>query len=372
MISIHTEILDGLQIALSRSMEIRAVVVSGVSVVSFAICCAQLPLVTPTIATTPTPTPVVTPSPGTTPNGLPYTFGGTPTPTISPPANAPTPAELIEQYQPQDPDPQAGTRLEWVPIQPTDGGVNGSGQWPIVIVLHAGDYRGGSYYDGLNTTPQDLADAGFYVVLASYPLAPKNLIKGQYPHDSTDQGIDSGRPPQQTRAVEAVVNAARNDSHCYHGLVGILGGSSGGGHAAFVALDETNTGLDWPFWNSLARPNFVACLSGQFDFAERDDVDLGFIRNVENYTHSTTPMDQWMASPIANATSNIIPMYFIRSEDDPKRVDNSKLIASVGIDCRSKSAFDLPNDRKGQIVPITARIAHLELVAPGGESRIIG
>jgi acetyl esterase/lipase len=187
----------------------------------------------------------------------------------------------------------------------------------MVIVLHAGDYRGGSYYDGLNTVPQDLAAAGFYVVIASYPLAPKNLIKGQYQHDNTVQGLASGRPPQQTRAVEAVVNAARADTHCYNGLVGILGGSAGGGHAAFVALDQTDTGSDWPFWNSLTRPSFVACFSGQYDFAERDDVDLGFIKNIENYTNTTTPMDQWLVSPIAHATSNIKPMYFIRSEDDP-------------------------------------------------------
>src|SRR5205814_6841920 len=80
----------------------------------------------------------------------------------------------------------------------------------------------------------------------------------------------SGRYPQQTRAVEAFVSAAKADSHCYNHEVGILGGSAGAGHAAFVALDQTDTHSAWPYWSSNARPAFIACFSGHYDLAERD------------------------------------------------------------------------------------------------------
>ena len=295
-------------------MKTRAIIFSFFLALS-ALCRAQIPVVTPTVAVTPTPTVSATATPGSSPNGTPNVYPGTPTPTISP--AAPTPAELDTFYQPPTTDAQTGTKLEWRAFVPTDG----AGKWPVVIILHIGGYHNGSYYDSLNTAPQDLADAGFYTVVASYPLAPKNLIKNQYPHDASPRGIASGRPPQQTRAVEALVSAAKGDTHCLNNLVAVLGGSAGAGHAAFIALDETDTFGVWPFWKDQARPKFVACLSGQYDFAERDmDVDSHFIDNTENYTNSTTPMEQWNASPIAQIKlllPTFIPMYFIRSENDP-------------------------------------------------------
>jgi acetyl esterase/lipase len=288
--------------------------------VTTAMCRAQIPVVTPTIGETATPTPTNTSTPGSTPQGTPFIFSGSPTPSITPAQGQPSPAALDSMYQPPTGDPQEGTVLEWVPYQPSDGGVNGSGQWPVVVILHIGGYKSGDYYSSLNTAATDLQAAGFYTVVASYPLAPPNLINNQYQHDGTSRGIASGRPPQQTRAIEAVVSAARSDLHCYHGLVGVLGGSAGAGHAAFIALDQTNTGIAWPFWSSGARPNFVACLSGQYDYTEKmgddDDVTLMFVKDLQNYTNTTVPIEQWNASPVAHASSNIIPMYFIRSENE--------------------------------------------------------
>ena len=163
----------------------------------------------------------------------------------------------------------------------------------------------------------DLAAAGFYVAIAAYPLAPPNYIEGQPDHIDPS----SGRPPEQTDSVKAFIAAMRNDIvHC-DGNVGVLGGSAGGGHAAFVAIDQTYDSAHWPFWDSLVRPNFVACLSGVYDMADRDlDVPLfGFIYPVENYTNTTSRLVQWQESPIGRlnaGTTGIVPIYAIRAEDD--------------------------------------------------------
>ena len=273
------------------------------------LCRAQIP--TPTIAATPTPTVTVTPNPASDPYGTPYQYPGTPTPTIPP--STPTPTPIPDQFQPPPTDPQYGTVLEWRPFLPSSGGIDG--RWPVVIILHGGGFHSGNYYENVMSAANDLKNAGFCAVVASYPLAPKNLITGQRSHSDPN----SGRPPEQTNAVKALVNAARNDSHCYNLEVGILGGSAGASHAAFVALDETDTSGVWPDWNTLKRPNFVAGLSGFFDLAERDDNDDHNINDIENYTHTTAPIEQWNVSPIAKIKASgptFIPMYFIRSEDE--------------------------------------------------------
>lgn len=205
--------------------------------------------------------------------------------------------------------------MQWVAYSPPAGtGIDG--RWPVVVVLHIGGYHGGNFYESLDSAPQDLAAAGFYVFVADYPLAPPNAIPNQADHSDSY----SGRPPQQTRAVEAFLDAAKNDSHCYHGEVGILGGSAGAGHAAYVALDESYPDPSvWPFWSTANRPLFVACLSGQYDFTERDDdVTMRFVDDIENYTNTTSPYGQWAASPVAQIAPmpHFIPMFFVRSEED--------------------------------------------------------
>ena len=249
----------------------------------------------------------MTPNPAFDPTATPFNLSGTPSPTPVPTPPFPTP--IPSTFQPPPTNPLYPAKLEWRVFQPTDG----AGKWPVVIILHVGNFNGGSYYDGLPVrTAQDLADAGFYAVVASYPLAPPRTITGQPAH--TDPA--SGRPPEQTDAVKALVNAARNDQHCLNNMVGILGGSAGGSHAAFVALDTTSS-VAWPGWDRLSRPNFVACLSGAYDFSDRsDDVTVPFVRDIENYTNTGSPFGQWSDSPIAHATSDIVPMYFINSEYD--------------------------------------------------------
>ncbi len=195
----------------------------------------------------------------------------------------------------------------------------------MIVLLHIGGYKSGNFYQSFGHAPEDLAAAGFYVVVADYPLAPPNNITGQYAIQQRDPD-HSGRYPQQTRAVEAVIDAAKNDIHCYHGIVGILGGSAGASHAAYLALDVTNTGVLWPFWSFQARPKCVVGLSGQYDFSDRSaDVlaEPNFIPNIENYTYTTVPLRQWQDSPIglvgslASSGYGFIPMYCLRATDDP-------------------------------------------------------
>jgi acetyl esterase/lipase len=286
-------------------MNLKLALLCSLLFASVAVCSAQSP--TPVMTVTPTPTPTVTPNPPPDPTATPYNAPGDGSPTPAP--TPPTPIPIPTPFQAPSPNPLYPTKLEWRVFQPTDG----ADRWPVVIVLHTGGFKTGSYYDGCPVeAAQDLADAGFYAVVASYPLAPPHRITDQPLH--TDPA--SGRPPQQTDAVKALVNAAKVDSHCLNGLVGILGGSAGGSHAAFVALDTTNV-TAWPVWNGDHRPNFVACLSGAYDFADRsDDITGQFQRDIENYTNTGSRLGQWNDSPIAHATSDIIPMYFINSEGD--------------------------------------------------------
>lgn len=282
------------------------------------------PTPTPTPPITPTATPSVTATPvkSMSPYGTPNNFAPNPSPTIPVPLGQPSPTPIPDHDQPPSGDARYGTSIEWVVYQPTTAGPDGGMRWPPSFPLHIGGYKQGDFYHNFSTAPQDLRDAGFVVFVATYPLAPPRSITGQYALQQSDP--NSGRYPQQTRAIEAVVDAARRDGRCYHGLVGVLGGSAGGSHAIYVALDVTNTGLMWPFWSSQARPTCVVSLSGQYDFSDRDqDVldDTTFIPNIENYTNSATLSTQWAASPVGlvstAASFGFIPMYFMRAMADP-------------------------------------------------------
>jgi acetyl esterase/lipase len=195
------------------------------------------------------------------------------------------------------------------------------GTGPAILILHEGGFMMGNFFSSHVTVPaQDLAAAGYYTVIADYRLAPCGLVTGQPCHDDPD----SGRPPQQTDDVKAFVRALRADEHC-NGLVGIVGGSAGGSHAAFVALDRrTSTG--WPNWTAADRPDATVCLSGAYDLADRTPETYGpnplpdFIFRVENYTNSCIPTEQHDVSPVARidsgTASTFKPMFFINSEQD--------------------------------------------------------
>jgi len=176
---------------------------------------------TPTITATPTPTATVTPTPSSTANGQPQVYAPNPSPTAVPHNDEPAFTQLDSNYQaPTTGHAQFGQLLDWVEYQPSGTGVDGLYHWPIVVILHIGGYKGGGFYDNFHYAPQDLNAAGFYVVVADWPLAPPHSIHGQHVQ-TTDPA--SGRPPQQTNSIEAVIRAAAGNTHCYHGLVGGTG-----------------------------------------------------------------------------------------------------------------------------------------------------
>jgi acetyl esterase/lipase len=281
---------------------------------------AQTPTPTPLIYPSPTPTTTATPAKSNISYGDPATF--TPRPyDLHVPQGQPSPTPIRSIDQPPAADPQSGETLQWATYAPTTTGPDGTNHWPVIVVFHIGGYKGGDYYQAMNFAPQDLAAAGFYVVCVGVPLAPPGNILGQYDIQQSDP-TRSGRYPQQTRAAEAFIDAARNDPNCYQHRVGVLGGSCGASHAMYVALDVTSTSGVWPFWHVLQRPLCAVGLSGQYDFSDRDtDIDLQFITNIENYTYTTNPLEQWLHSPIGLiagvGASGFIPMYCIRASDDP-------------------------------------------------------
>ncbi len=205
--------------------------------------------------------------------------------------------------------------MEWRRYVPNSGGP----KWPAVLVVHVGGFRGGSPFDGgPSKAATDLQDAGYLVFEVTYRLAPCGRITNQPAHDNTtDAGRASGRPPEQTDDIEAEVRAARLDSQC-NGKVGIVGGSAGASHAAFAALD-TRTIANW---GPADRPDATVCLSGAYDFSDREDATAQFIYNIENYTNSCVLTEQKEVSPVARVTSPtesvpFKPIFLINTDGDP-------------------------------------------------------
>lgn len=157
------------------------------------------------------------------------------------------------------------------------------------------------------------------------------------------------------------------DGHC-NGKRFILGGSGGGSHAAFCALDKSVTN-SWPFWNSGGvddRPDAVVCLSGAYNFADRTpenyppilgDVVDAFALKIENYTNTCIRIDpaggpsQRTVSPIylidANTPSNFKPMFFINSKHDSmpyhQIIDIQCALDGVGVSSSLYQVLTIPN-----------------------------
>jgi len=157
--------------------------------------------------------------------------------------------------------------------------------WPTILILHEGHFAAGSIYSGqLHDIAKELQCLGYFVLIGDHRLAPCGLIEGQTVHDNTPEGKLSGRPIQQKNDIKSLIKAARADNR--FGKLGVLGGSSGATHAAWVAIDQT-VSTDWPIWNKHLRPDAVACLSGAYDFSDRSmpgQIQDAFVGKIENYT----------------------------------------------------------------------------------------
>ena len=175
---------------------------------------------------------------------------------------------------------------------------------------------------GVEQVSRDLQARGYLALAVTYRLAPCGLIENQPVH--TDPA--SGRPPQQTDDIKSLVRAARSLTSLCNGKVGIIGGSAGGSHAAFVALDKTaspaNTYPNWCQNGNDDRPQCAICLSGAYDLADRIGTEGGarqqYIRDVESYTNTVVPNDQRSVSPVAKVKptnqQTFMPMYLVNSD----------------------------------------------------------
>jgi hypothetical protein len=135
-----------------------------------------------------------------------FSLGQTPTPTPPPPEEPvpmpPTPEALPDAYQPKaySSDVTILRRLRFLP----NPAVWGNGPYPVALTLFAGGFKDGDIYgsQGQRWADNDLAKQGFLVFSIDYRLAPPGLILQQHIHDTTPEGIASGRPPQQTNDVK--------------------------------------------------------------------------------------------------------------------------------------------------------------------------
>lgn len=238
----------------------------------------------------------------------------------SPPPEQPDvlpPREVLPTaFQPSVYQPGDMTQLGRARFVPKTGGP----KWPAVLLVHPGGFHSGDIYgpQGLRNAAKDLNAAGYLVFSVEYRLAPPETIPGQTEHDLDPL---SGRPPQQTNDLKQQVLAARAHFQC-NGKVFVVGGSAGGAHGFWVALDPAPT---VPGWSSTTLVKAAVGLSGAYKFSEREgypaDPDvLHFVQNIINYTN-TAESDytaQYAVSPVALVTSSVIkPLYLITSQFDP-------------------------------------------------------
>jgi acetyl esterase/lipase len=178
---------------------------------------------------------------------------------------------------------------------------------------------GDAFDGGVEAVAEDLQAAGYLVFAVYYRLAPCGTIIGQHVHDLTTDGIASGRPLQQTNDIKALVRAARADSRC-NLKVGTVGGSGGGSHAVWVALDTNPTvpSTDWPKWQGAS--DLVDCavsLSGAYDYSDRIDTTGIYEILIINYTNTAERTQQLALSPVSLITSSSIkPLYLLNTDGD--------------------------------------------------------
>lgn len=122
--------------------------------------------------------------------------------------------------------------------------------------------------------------------------------------------------------------AAKHDGQC-NGTVFVIGGSSGGAHALWTAMDPVAGGV--PGWGQSEIPTAVVGLSGAYDLSLRqgDDADdlADFVRTIRNYTNTTAPdtaqklADQRSVSAVSRvplvSVANIPPLRLFNTQFDP-------------------------------------------------------
>src|SRR5437016_3172152 len=117
---------------------------------------------------------------------------------------------------------------------------------PPFWLSHGGGFHSGNSTDaGVEKVSRDLQSSGYLALAVTYRLAQCGRIQGQDPNYLDPL---SGRPPEQTDDIKSLIKAARSISLC-NGNVGVIGGSAGGSHGVFVALDKTASPANtYPNW----------------------------------------------------------------------------------------------------------------------------
>ncbi len=216
---------------------------------------------------------------------------------------------LPDDFQPHIYDSNDGTILRRVCFTPPGYNPSDNTKYPTVISIPPTVFRSGeaSGVPSQRTASRDLARAGFLVFQVEHRLAPPGLLEGQTRHSrSKPEGIASGRPPQQTNDIKQQILAALADGKCNQKIY-LVGGSSGGCHALWVALDPASGNIT--AWNLdvVKKIKAVVSLSGPTNLPSREgdpEVVPDFEVAVENYTNARNGPDpdwyqiQYNVSPI--------------------------------------------------------------------------
>jgi dipeptidyl aminopeptidase/acylaminoacyl peptidase len=201
---------------------------------------------------------------------------------------------LDPAYQPTD-----GTVLKRFRFTPP--GYQDGHTYPTVLMIPPAEFKGADDH-GVPSEKQATADlqaAGFLVFQIEHRLATPGQISGQPAH--TWPFETSGLPAQQQGDVERQILAALNDSHCNQSIY-LVGGSSGGCHALWVALNATAS--DSSGWTEQARQHIkaVVSLSGCTDLNDFTDYDQGVdIQKYEDVCVNYTNTEEYPPDPAARA-----------------------------------------------------------------------
>ena len=164
---------------------------------------------------------------------------------------------------------------------------------------------------------------------------------------------------RQTNDIKAFVVALRNSGYVNPNKIGVLGGSAGATHAIWVALDTTDTGSNWPFWNAAARPHCAAMLSAFYDFSDRTPpngqtvIGQNTVLWTENYVNTADLATLKAKSPVSlvatpTQQAPFVPLYLINSWFDPTSpyhqiVDMICALRSVGVRDSAYQTLTVPD-----------------------------
>ncbi|MDQ3200077.1 MAG: hypothetical protein M3Q46_13005, partial [Verrucomicrobiota bacterium] len=189
--------------------------------------------------------------------------------------------ELGPDFQPSKYDTTDMTVLRRIRYTPPGYDPDSSTKYPTVISIPPTVFRQGEAAGAQSQrlVSKALAAEGFLVFQVEHRLAPPGQLDGQDDHTMTTEGMLSGRPPQQTNDVKQQILAALADMKCNQKIY-LVGGSSGGCHALFCALDPTPTVPTWS-GSKVSKIKAVVSFSGPTNLSSREGSPQVLVDNFE-------------------------------------------------------------------------------------------